>query len=137
MCKEPSSIRGARTLACLARSAVHRDLVAQRREYLFAPPQWLADRLLTLLNDPRDAPVLYTLFSIACLTPLSALLVFVTSWHLMGALHLVVFYALLLPRFIVAYVHVTEHRPLFKTGKQPTSFHPREWAGRQGVLMGV
>ena len=122
MCRKPSPVRGGGTLACRARSAVHKDLVAQRREYLFAPPQWAADRLLPLLNDARDAPVLYTLFSIACLTPLSALLVYVSSWHLLGALHLVFFYALLLPRFIVAYVHVTEHRPLFKTGNP---FHGR------------
>ena len=83
---------------------------------MLQPPKWV-QRLLPPLADPRDEPVLFLLYSICVTTVPSAAVVFLgPQWNVIGALHLVCFYALLLPRFVVALVHVTEHRNLFRKG---------------------
>jgi hypothetical protein len=105
--------------ACAIKSAVQKDIGRrQRREYLFVPPRWVL-RLFPPLQEPRDEPVLYLLISICATTVPSAICVLLCplQWHLLGAAHLVFFYALLLPRFVVAFTHVTEHRALFQRGE--------------------
>lgn len=104
---------------CAVRAAVQKDLVCrQRREYLFVPPKWVQE-LFPPLQDHRDEPVLFLLISICVTTVPSAVCVLLSpvQWHLLGAAHLVLFYALLLPRFVVAFTHVTEHRALFRRGE--------------------
>lgn len=99
-------------------SAVSRDLYAKRREYLFTPPRWLQRHFLPALQDSRDEPVAMLLMNILLVTvPSAALLLLGPQRHWLGLVHVAVNYILLFPRFVVALLHVTEHRRLFKAGK--------------------
>lgn len=96
---------------------VEKDLKARRREYLFTPPQWLQRFFLPALQDSRDEPVALLLMDILMVTVPTALTVFLgPQRHLLGLIHVAVNYILLFPRFVVALLHVTEHRRLFRSG---------------------
>jgi hypothetical protein len=97
-----------------ARAAAAADLAAPRREFLVAPPAWAAARLLLLLRDARDAPVLWLLLNICCSSVPCAAALYIcgAQSHALGAGYLVSTFGLYLQRFLLA-LHVTEHRPLF------------------------
>ncbi len=98
-------------------AAVSRDLYAKRREYLFTPPRWLQRHFLPALQDSRDEPVAMLLMNILLVTvPSATLLLLGPQRHWLGLIHVAVNYILLFPRFVVALLHVTEHRRLFKAG---------------------
>ena len=101
----------------LIEAAVSKDLYAKRREYLFTPPRWLQRHFLPALQDSRDEPVAMLLMNILLVTvPSATLLLFGPQRHWLGLIHVAVNYILLFPRFVVALLHVTEHRRLFKAG---------------------
>lgn len=104
-------------------AAVKIDQFAVRREYLFHPP---LPRLLNVLRDPRDAPILYLFINVATVTlPLAAALyLFRPASHVCGALYFATNFMLFLQRFMLA-LHYSEHRRLFKTGE---SHRPRRTA---------
>ena len=97
-------------------AAVQADASAARKEFAFRVPafeRWLAPRLC----DQRDLPVLSVLINVFFVTCPSALVVFSLTSHLTGLCHLTLNYVLLLQRFLVALLHVTEHRRLFSSGQ--------------------
>jgi hypothetical protein len=100
------------------RRAVARDQAAARREFLLAPPPWLARRLLPLLADPRDAPILFLFINVATmvLPAAAALFRWAPTSHAWGAAYLAATYALFLQRFMLA-LHYSEHRKLFRKGE--------------------
>ena len=91
---------------------------------------WLADRL----RDSRDLPVAELYCNIVLCTLPSAALVFWQPSHLAGLLHLVVGYALLLERYLVALLHVTQHRQLFTAGLAGQLLHATQQAACQRCL---
>ena len=100
-----------------ARAAAQQDLDARRREYLLQPPSWAQAALLRALADERDAPVASLFLNIAGLAVPAAALVFLAPpSHLLGAAYLAANYGLFLARFLVALLHVGEHRRLFRPG---------------------
>lgn len=93
------------------------DLSAKRSEYILKPPKWARCTIRCLLNDPRDEPVAYLFLNILTLAvPAAATLFLVPPSHILGAIYLAINYALFITRFLVALLHVTEHRRLFKPG---------------------
>ncbi|KAK9827672.1 hypothetical protein WJX81_006702 [Elliptochloris bilobata] len=70
-----------------------------------------------MLNDSRDAPNAFLLYNllIAAVPAASALFLLPPS-HWLGVAYFATLYALFLARFLVAVLHVTEHRRLFKPG---------------------
>ena len=106
------------SVADVIEAAVKKDLYAKRREYLFAPPRWLQRHFLPALQDSRDEPVALLLMNILLVTvPSAFVLLFGPQRHWLGLIHVAVNYGLLFPRFVVALLHVTEHRRLFKAGE--------------------
>jgi hypothetical protein len=103
-----------RSPAHRAQAAAASDLAAPRREFLIAPPAWAAARLLPLLRDARDAPVLWLLLNICCSSVPCAAALYIcgAQSHALGAGYLATTFGLYLQRFLLA-LHVTEHRPLF------------------------
>ena len=71
-----------------------------------------------MLNDPRDMPVALLLANILLTVLPGVCIVAGARSHLLAAAFLVGNYVLFLQRFLVALLHVTEHRRLFKKGKQ-------------------
>ena len=99
-------------------AAIKRDLCAQRREFVFLPPLAVQWRLRRLLCDPRDVPNAYLLFNLlVTAAPAAGALFALPPSHCLGAVYLAVLYAVFLARFLVALLHVTQHRRLF-TGKE-------------------
>lgn len=95
-------------------AAISRDLCAQRREFVFLPPLAVQWRLKRLLCDPRDVPIAYLLFNLlVTAAPAAGALFTLPPSHCLGAIYLAVLYALFLARFLVALLHVTQHRRLF------------------------
>ena len=108
---------------------VEKDLKARRREYLFTPPQWLQRFFLPALQDSRDEPVAMLLMDILMVTVPTALTVFLgPQRHLLGLIYVAVNYILLFPRFVVALLHVTEHRRLFRSGNFTIIVHGKVFA---------
>ena len=97
--------------------AAQQDLDAKRKEYLLLPPPWARPLVLRTLADERDAPVAYLFLNITGLVVPAALLVFLAPRsHLLGAAYLAANYGLFITRFLVALLHVSEHRRLFRPG---------------------
>jgi len=91
------------------------DQLAARREWYVTPPPWLRRRLLPLLVDERDAPVLYAALNAACvLPPAAAALLLAPPSHALGAACLALSYALFLQRTLLA-LHFAAHRRLFRS----------------------
>lgn len=103
------------------KAAVESDLNAKRREYLFRLPRRVEAWLQGLLQDPRDLPVALLLANILLTTVPLAACVAVSNSHLLGALYLIGNDALYLQRYLVALLHVSEHRELFRKG-DPRAF---------------
>jgi hypothetical protein len=99
-----------------AQAAVAADIAAPRLEFLIAPPAWAAAKLMPLLRDARDAPVLWLILNICCSSAPCAAALYICGVrsHALGAAHLAMTFSLYLQRFLLA-LHVTEHRPLFHT----------------------
>ena len=114
----PSTEPAGKTGFARARAAAAADINAARREYYFSPPAWLAERLLTLLADPRDAPILWLFLNVSVTTVPAAAAMFAlgVSSHLLGAAYLAANYAIFLQRFLLA-LHCVEHRKLLSRGK--------------------
>ena len=109
--KQPS---GAELLA--VQSAAEADILGRRCEYLFRVPV-LSGRAERWLRDRRDLPILHLYLDVLLCTLPSAAAVFWWHSHALGLLHVAVNYGLFLERFLVALLHVTEHRRLFRRGK--------------------
>jgi hypothetical protein len=87
-----------------------------------APPLCLHKRLASLLEDPRDLPVLFLYLNLLLTTAPAAAALF---WafpaasrplpHWLGAAYLVVSYVAYLARFMLS-LHYSQHRRLFKRG---------------------
>ena len=96
-------------------AAILKDIVAMRREHLFAPPQWLF--VLLAVAGERDIPVAFLLSNILMLTlPAAAALFLVPQFNMLGTTYIIANCALLFPRFVVSLLHITDHRRLFKPG---------------------
>ena len=94
------------------------DIRAARKEYLFPLPAWAARLVVGNLKDPRDEPVAILYFNvILTAVPIASALYAAPASHVFGALYLVCLYALFLTRFLVALLHVTDHKPLFRKGE--------------------
>lgn len=99
--------------------AILKDVEAKRREYDFSPPRWLREWVLRRLLDDRDAPVAFLLFEILMTSVPAAVGVFLApASQALGAAYMACNYFLLFPRFVVALLHVTEHRRLFRAGTE-------------------
>jgi hypothetical protein len=99
------------------REGVYLDLEAKRGEYVFRFPHAIEKQLLGLLNDPRDLPIVILLLNILLTVVPAAAVVLYFESHLMGCTFLVINYAVYLQRYLVALLHVTEHKCLFKKGQ--------------------
>ncbi len=99
------------------KAAAAADIAAPRGEFLFKPPSALVAALCGLLQDKRDAPILYLLFNICCTTiPAAAWLFWLRpTSNLPGLVYMVANYVLFLQRFMLM-LHFSEHRRLFKKG---------------------
>ena len=101
-----------------AKNAASVDVAASRREYLFSLPRWSSEIIISNLRDARDMPVAILYYNIILIAlPAVILLYSAPACHAFGALYLVSLYAIFLARFLVALLHVTEHRPLFRQGE--------------------
>lgn len=100
-----------------ARAAAQKDLTAGRKEFVLLPPAWARKAILCTLRDDRDAPVAYLCVNIlAIAVPLAVAVFLLPASHVLGAAYLASNYGLFLARFLVALLHVSEHRRLFKPG---------------------
>ena len=98
--------------------AAHTDIRAARKECVFSLPAWAARLVVSNLKDPRDEPVAILYFNVVLTTvPIASALYASPASHLFGALYLVSLYAVFLTRFLVALLHVTDHKPLFRKGE--------------------
>jgi hypothetical protein len=110
----PAGAAALRTLS--GEPLTNADLTAARNEWLVTPPRWVQARLLPLLADARDAPLLFLLLNVAAVVPPAALaLLRAPPSHALGAAYLLLVYALFLQRFMLA-LHFSQHRSLFKPG---------------------
>ena len=99
------------------KAGVNADLDARREEFVFGIPRAFEDGLKELLNDPRDLPVALLLLNIVCTAIPGAVIVLYWGSHAAGAIFLACNYVLYLQRFLVALLHVAEHRNLFRKGE--------------------
>ena len=98
------------------------DLEAKRREYIITPPAWARVTVRSLINDPRDEAVAYLFLNILTLAvPAGIAIFFMPQSHFLGAVYLTINYSIFITRFLVALLHVTEHRRLFKPGEAKIS----------------
>jgi hypothetical protein len=103
-------------------AAAAADAAAPRQEFLVAPPLCLHKRLASLLEDPRDLPILFLYLNVLLTTGPAAAALF---WgfpaasrplaHWLGAAYLILNYAAYLARFMLS-LHYSQHRRLFKRG---------------------
>ena len=99
------------------------DIRAARKECLFPLPAWAARIVISNLKDPRDEPVATLYFNVMLTAvPTASAMYAAPASHLFGALYLVCLYALFLTRFLVALLHVTDHKPLFRKGELDLRF---------------
>ena len=83
-----------------------------------APPRWADKLVASTLADQRDLPVAYLFLNILAMVVPAALAVYlVPASHAVGAAYFAATYSLFITRFLVALLHVSEHRRLFKPGK--------------------
>lgn len=97
---------------------VERDVRAVRNEYLFDIPVRARKELVGLLIDPKDIPLALLLSNIVVLVLPCAFLVASSGSHILGGLFLLVNYVIFLQRFLVALLHVSEHKPAFREGQK-------------------
>jgi len=98
-------------------AGVKADLSANRQEHVFRLQHAVDRALQRLLNDPRDLPVAVLLLNILLTAVPGAILVIYWGIHLGGAVFLACNYSVYLQRYLVALLHVAEHRPLFRKGQ--------------------
>ena len=109
----------------IVRKAATSDLLAQRNEFLFKfPVSLIQKQLIPMLQNPRDLPIVYLFSNIIMLTVPAALAIFnfAPTSHIVGAAYFILNYVLFLQRFMLA-LHYSEHRKLFRSGKNDTYFH--------------
>ena len=120
MCKssKPSTeLRTSEGLCSLVHAAIERDIDAVRKEYIFLPPLAIQWRLKRLIIDPRDLPNAYLLYNLlTTAAPAAVALFLLPPSQVFGVLYLVILYTQFIARFLVALLHVTSHRRLFKPG---------------------
>jgi hypothetical protein len=98
-----------------------RDIHSERQEYVLPVPQALHFHAMKAIEDPRDLPALSLLLNIITLVvPLAVGLHLLPSpSHGLGVAYLAFNYGLFLQRFLLT-LHYTEHRRLFRSGRDPT-----------------
>ena len=104
--------------SALAVQAAQQDLTAKRREYYFALPGFLRDRVQPLLQSQDDLPIMLLFWNVSIISFPAAVAVFsIPAWcHVLGPLYLISSYILFLERYLLA-LHYSEHRKLFKKGQ--------------------
>lgn len=96
---------------------VRKDICAGRKEYLFGFPNGVNKILGLVLRDPRDVPVILLLINLLILVCPCIYLVASTRSHLLGGVYLIVNNICFLQRYLVALLHVSEHKPIFNEGQ--------------------
>ncbi|KAL4425429.1 hypothetical protein ABPG75_009445 [Micractinium tetrahymenae] len=111
--------------AARLRAAAAADAAAPRADFLWAPPCWLHKPLASLLEDPRDLPILFLLLNVLLTTTPAAAALFLLFPpaarplpHWLGAVYLLASYAAYLARFMLS-LHYSQHRRLFRKGLWP------------------
>ena len=100
-----------------ARAAAQQDLDARRKEFWLVPPRWAGRIVAGTLADQRDLPVAYLFLNIlAMVVPAAVAVYMLPPSHVVGAAYFAATYTLFVTRFLVALLHVSEHRRLFKPG---------------------
>lgn len=94
------------------------DARACRKEYILPFPRLIVPWVQSCLTDERDLPVACAVFNILVTVPAAATLLFCSQRSAVwGPLYFVVVQGLFLQRYLVAVLHTTEHRRLFKHGE--------------------
>ncbi|KAL4446747.1 hypothetical protein ABPG77_007991 [Micractinium sp. CCAP 211/92] len=111
--------------AARLRAAAAADAAAPRADFLWAPPSWLHRPLASLLDDPRDLPILFLLLNVLLTTVPAAIALFALFPpatrplpHWLGAAYLLASFAAYLARFMLS-LHYSQHRRLFRKGLWP------------------
>lgn len=109
--------------AARLRAAAAADAAAPRADFLWAPPRWLHRPLASLLEDPRDLPILFLLLNVLLTTVPAAVALFALFPpatrplpHWLGAAYLLASFAAYLARFMLS-LHYSQHRRLFRKGE--------------------
>lgn len=109
--------------AARLRAAAAADAAAPRADFLWAPPCWLHKPLASLLEDPRDLPILFLLLNVLLTTAPAAAALFALFPpaarplpHWLGAAYLLASFAAYLARFMLS-LHYSQHRRLFRRGE--------------------
>eukprot|EP00798_Chlamydomonas_sp_ICE-L_P024190 gene24190-9787_t len=90
------------------------DLQSKRKEYVFDLPRNIRGPLESMLQDPRDLPAALLAVNITLTTlPISMVMLYCCSSHLLGLLYLAMNYLTYMQRFMLT-LHFTQHRRLFK-----------------------
>lgn len=105
------------------RAKLDQDSQARRSEYVLDAPAPLNKRICCLLRDSRDLPVATLLLNIVLIAVPAALIVVQARNHWLGALFFAFNYVTFLQRYLVALLHVSEHRPIFRKGRAPILKH--------------
>lgn len=101
-----------------ARSFAEKDLNAIRKEFAFPLPKKLCTWLEEGLSDKRDLAVASAMLNILVTVPPGAAILYcLKQSNLLGFLYFVMVQTVFLQRFLVAVLHTTEHRRLFKSGE--------------------
>jgi hypothetical protein len=101
-----------------ARFFVEKDLSAARKEYVFSLPQRMQAWIMTGLEDERDWPVACAMLNILLTVPPGAIILYsLRQYHLLGLIYFTLVQANFLQRYLVAVLHTTEHRRLFRRGE--------------------
>lgn len=119
----PSLLHG--PAAARLRAAAAADAAAPRADFLWAPPCWLHKPLSSLLEDPRDLPILFLLLNVLLTTVPAAAALFALFPpaarplpHWLGAAYLAASFGAYLARFMLS-LHYSQHRRLFRDSEDP------------------
>lgn len=119
----PSLLHG--PAAARLRAAAAADAAAPRADFLWAPPCWLHKPLSSLLEDPRDLPILFLLLNVLLTTVPAAAALFALFPpaarplpHWLGAGYLAASFGAYLARFMLS-LHYSQHRRLFRDSLWP------------------
>lgn len=93
------------------------DARACRKEYILPFPRVMMPWVQSRLTDDRDLPVACAVFNILVTVPAAATLLFFSQHSaIRGILYFALVQGIFLQRYLVAVLHTTEHRRLFKPG---------------------
>eukprot|EP00884_Botryococcus_braunii_P009755 jgi/Botrbrau1/18781/Bobra.0386s0098.2 len=98
-----------------AKYFAEKDLKSIRREFAFPLPKTLSTWLGERLNDKRDLPVACALVNMLLTVPPGAITLYsLKQSNILGLFYFITVQTVFLQRYLVAVLHTTEHRRLFK-----------------------